>query len=155
MGRGSEGPNDTRGNDDAEAVHGWRHGSDTPSPQEKKRALQEAEERDQALQAKASLAIPLVPETEADRRLAALLKLHTLDCAWLGAQGRAGGRAGAAPAPSALLPAPSLALPQPMRTNRDSSGRRSAAAPGSPRPRRLAPAPAPAPAPAVALAAAS
>lgn len=46
---------------------------------EKKRALQEAEERDQALQAKASLAIPLVPETEADRRLAALLKLHTLD----------------------------------------------------------------------------
>lgn len=71
-------------------MHGWRHGSDTPSPQEKKRALQEAEERDQALQAKASLAIPLVPETEADRRLAALLKLHTLDCAWLGAQGRAG-----------------------------------------------------------------
>lgn len=50
--------------------------------QEKKKALQEEEERDQALQAKASLAIPLVPETEDDRRLAALLKFHTLDCAW-------------------------------------------------------------------------
>lgn len=46
---------------------------------EKKKALQEEEERDQALQAKASLAIPLVPETEDDRRLAALLKFHTLD----------------------------------------------------------------------------
>lgn len=41
--------------------------------------MQEEEERDQALQAKASLAIPLVPETEDDRRLAALLKFHTLD----------------------------------------------------------------------------
>ncbi|XP_005381116.1 PREDICTED: coiled-coil domain-containing protein 130 [Chinchilla lanigera] len=46
---------------------------------EKKKAAQEEEERDQALQAKASLAIPLVPETEEDRRLAALLKFHTLD----------------------------------------------------------------------------
>ncbi|XP_066109416.1 probable splicing factor YJU2B [Saccopteryx bilineata] len=46
---------------------------------EKKKALQEEEERAQALQAKASLAIPLVPETEDDRRLAALLKFHTLD----------------------------------------------------------------------------
>lgn len=46
---------------------------------EKKKAVQEKEERDQALQAKASLAIPLVPETEEDRRLAALLKFHTLD----------------------------------------------------------------------------
>ncbi|KAI5212690.1 probable splicing factor YJU2B [Manis pentadactyla] len=46
---------------------------------EKKKAIQEEEERDQALQAKASLAIPLVPETEDDRRLAALLKFHTLD----------------------------------------------------------------------------
>ncbi|XP_039738691.1 putative splicing factor YJU2B [Pteropus medius] len=46
---------------------------------EKKKALQEEEERDQALQAKASLAIPLVPETEDDRKLAALLTFHTLD----------------------------------------------------------------------------
>ncbi|XP_006874373.1 PREDICTED: coiled-coil domain-containing protein 130 [Chrysochloris asiatica] len=46
---------------------------------EKKKAIKEEEERDQALQAKASLAIPLVPETEDDRRLAALLKFHTLD----------------------------------------------------------------------------
>ncbi|XP_004872492.1 coiled-coil domain-containing protein 130 [Heterocephalus glaber] len=46
---------------------------------EKKKAAQEEEERDQALQAKACLAIPLVPETEDDRRLAALLKFHTLD----------------------------------------------------------------------------
>lgn len=51
--------------------------------------MQEEEERDQALQAKASLAIPLVPETEDDRRLAALLKFHTLDCAW-GASGHGG-----------------------------------------------------------------
>ncbi|XP_058583785.1 probable splicing factor YJU2B isoform X2 [Neofelis nebulosa] len=46
---------------------------------EKKKAMQEEEERDQALQAKASLTIPLVPETEDDRKLAALLKFHTLD----------------------------------------------------------------------------
>ncbi|XP_076977753.1 putative splicing factor YJU2B [Tamandua tetradactyla] len=46
---------------------------------EKKKAIKEEEERDQALQAKASLAIPLVPETEDDRRLAALLKFHTPD----------------------------------------------------------------------------
>ncbi|XP_049733047.1 probable splicing factor YJU2B [Elephas maximus indicus] len=46
---------------------------------EKKKAIKEEEERDQALQAKASLAIPLVPETEEDRKLAALLKFHTLD----------------------------------------------------------------------------
>lgn len=49
-------------------------------PQEKKKAMQEEEEKDQALQAKANLAIPLVPESEDDRRLAALLTLHTLDC---------------------------------------------------------------------------
>lgn len=41
--------------------------------------MQEEEEKDQALQAKANLAIPLVPESEDDRRLAALLRLHTLD----------------------------------------------------------------------------
>lgn len=46
---------------------------------EKKKAQQEEEQRDQALQAKASLAIPLVPESDDDRRLAALLKFHTLD----------------------------------------------------------------------------
>ncbi|XP_032743785.1 coiled-coil domain-containing protein 130 isoform X3 [Rattus rattus] len=46
---------------------------------EKKKAMQEEEEKDQALQAKANLAIPLVPESEDDRRLAALLRLHTLD----------------------------------------------------------------------------
>ncbi|MBZ3875772.1 Coiled-coil domain-containing protein 130 [Sciurus carolinensis] len=46
---------------------------------EKKKAIQEEEERDQALQAKASLAIPLLPETEDDRRLASLLRFHTLD----------------------------------------------------------------------------
>ncbi|XP_053438487.1 probable splicing factor YJU2B [Nycticebus coucang] len=46
---------------------------------EKKKAIQEEEERDHALQAKASLTIPLVPETEDDRRLAALLKFHTPD----------------------------------------------------------------------------
>ncbi|XP_077893256.1 putative splicing factor YJU2B isoform X3 [Ictidomys tridecemlineatus] len=48
-------------------------------PEEKKKAIQEEEERDQALQAKASLAIPLVPESEDDRRLASLLRFHTLD----------------------------------------------------------------------------
>lgn len=53
-----------------------------PHLQEKKKAQQEEEQRDQALQAKASLAIPLVPETNDDRRLATLLKFHTLDCAW-------------------------------------------------------------------------
>ncbi|XP_008853658.1 coiled-coil domain-containing protein 130 [Nannospalax galili] len=46
---------------------------------EKKKAVQEEEERDQALQAKASLSIPLVPESEDDRKLAALLRFHTLD----------------------------------------------------------------------------
>lgn len=55
--------------------------------------MQEEEERDQALQAKASLDIPLVPETEDDRRLAALLKFHTLDCAW-GPGGEGGGVGG-------------------------------------------------------------
>lgn len=73
-----------------------------PSPptstltQEKKKAMQEEEERDEALQAKASLAIPLVPETEDDRRLAALLKFHTLDCAWgpVGVGSRVGGDGG-------------------------------------------------------------
>lgn len=51
-----------------------------PPMQEQKKALQEEEERDQALQAKASLTIPLLPETEHDRKLAGLLKFQTLDC---------------------------------------------------------------------------
>lgn len=60
---------------------------------EKKKAMQEEEEKDQALQAKANLAIPLVPESEDDRRLAALLRLHTLDCeCWLWAGGFMGSR---------------------------------------------------------------
>ncbi|XP_049644490.1 probable splicing factor YJU2B [Suncus etruscus] len=46
---------------------------------ERKKGQLEEERRDQALQAKASLDIPLLPETDADRRLAALLTLHTLD----------------------------------------------------------------------------
>ncbi|XP_016047749.1 probable splicing factor YJU2B [Erinaceus europaeus] len=46
---------------------------------EKKKAMQEQEERTQALQAKASLDIPLLPEAEEDRRLAALLTLHAPD----------------------------------------------------------------------------
>lgn len=55
--------------------------------------MQEEEEKDQALQAKANLAIPLVPESEDDRRLAALLRLHTLDCeCWLWAGRFMGGR---------------------------------------------------------------
>lgn len=55
--------------------------------------MQEEEEKDQALQAKASLAIPLVPESEDDRRLAALLRLHTLDCeCWHMAKGFTGSR---------------------------------------------------------------
>lgn len=70
-------------------------------PQEKKKAMQEEEEKDQALQAKANLAIPLVPESEDDRRLAALLRLHTLDCEWwhwtrsfMGGRGRMQGLGG-------------------------------------------------------------
>lgn len=53
----------------------------TDHPQERKKEQLEEERRDQALQAKASLDIPLLPETDADRRLAALLTLHTLDSA--------------------------------------------------------------------------
>uniref|UniRef100_A0A8C3TF77 Probable splicing factor YJU2B n=1 Tax=Chelydra serpentina TaxID=8475 RepID=A0A8C3TF77_CHESE len=47
---------------------------------EEKKVLQEEEEKDLALQTKANLSIPLVQETEEDRRLAALLKYHSLDC---------------------------------------------------------------------------
>ncbi|XP_039369604.1 coiled-coil domain-containing protein 130 [Mauremys reevesii] len=46
---------------------------------EEKKILQEEEEKDLALQTKANLSIPLVQETEEDRRLAALLKYHSLD----------------------------------------------------------------------------
>lgn len=46
---------------------------------EEKKVLQEEEEKDLALQAKANLSIPLVQETEEDRQLAALLKYHSLD----------------------------------------------------------------------------
>uniref|UniRef100_A0A8D0G168 Probable splicing factor YJU2B n=1 Tax=Sphenodon punctatus TaxID=8508 RepID=A0A8D0G168_SPHPU len=46
---------------------------------EEKKVLKEEEERDLALQTKASLSIPLVQESEEDRRLAALLKYHSLD----------------------------------------------------------------------------
>ncbi|XP_043388637.1 coiled-coil domain-containing protein 130 isoform X2 [Chelonia mydas] len=58
---------------------------------EEKKILQEEEEKDLALQTKANLSIPLVQETEEDRRLAALLKYHSLDCTccllelWVGA----------------------------------------------------------------------
>ncbi|KAF6305914.1 coiled-coil domain containing 130 [Rhinolophus ferrumequinum] len=114
---------------------------------EKKKALQEEEERDQALQAKASLAIPLVPETEDDRRLAALLKFHTLDCAW-GLVGMGGERWGvlAVSGPwqtraedgSGPPSTPFSPSPQHTRTSRNSSGQRSSAAPGSPLPQDLA-----------------
>ena len=100
--------------------------------------MQEEEERDQALQAKASLAIPLVPETEDDRRLAALLKFHTLDCAWgpvgLGSQVGGDGGVGAPAEGGSGPPSP----PQRTRTSRSSSGQRSSAAPGSPPPREPA-----------------
>lgn len=46
---------------------------------EKKKALQEEEMRDQALKARASLHIPLLPEAAEDRRLAALLTLRAPD----------------------------------------------------------------------------
>ncbi|XP_062454456.1 probable splicing factor YJU2B [Rhea pennata] len=46
---------------------------------EEKKTLREEEEEAAALQAKAGLSIPLVPEAEEDRRLAALLKYHSLD----------------------------------------------------------------------------
>ncbi|XP_074166986.1 putative splicing factor YJU2B [Sminthopsis crassicaudata] len=46
---------------------------------EKKKAIKEEEEKTLALQTKANLSIPLVPETEEDRKLAALLKYHSLD----------------------------------------------------------------------------
>lgn len=117
--------------------------------------MQEEEERDQALQAKASLAIPLVPETEDDRRLAALLKFHTLDCAWgASRQGRGVGTGQA----EMGVPGHEWAVagqgrgqlwtsfplfppnPQPTRTSRNSSGQRSSAAPGSPPPRDPPPA---------------
>lgn len=116
---------------------------------EKKKAIQEEEERDHALQAKASLTIPLVPETEDDRRLAALLKFHTLDCAWGGRWAQGAGRRemgvfshkwaragqGRGWPSTSFLPFPPC--PQRTRTSRNSSGRRSAAAPGSPAPQDL------------------
>uniref|UniRef100_A0A8B9P0V7 Probable splicing factor YJU2B n=1 Tax=Apteryx owenii TaxID=8824 RepID=A0A8B9P0V7_APTOW len=46
---------------------------------EEKKTLREEEEEAAALQAKAGLSIPLVREAEEDRRLAALLKYHSLD----------------------------------------------------------------------------
>ncbi|XP_074423171.1 LOW QUALITY PROTEIN: putative splicing factor YJU2B [Larus michahellis] len=46
---------------------------------EEKKTLREEEEEAAALQAKAGLSIPLVPEAEEDRRLAALLKYHSPD----------------------------------------------------------------------------
>lgn len=88
-----------------------------PPMQEQKKALQEEEERDQALQAKASLTIPLLPETEHDRKLAGLLKFQTLDCecrgVLAGREGRVAPRCLDAPHPT--LPPPP---PQPMRTSR-------------------------------------
>nr|XP_056718887.1 probable splicing factor YJU2B [Euleptes europaea] len=45
---------------------------------EEKKVLQEEEKKDLALQSKASLSIPLVRETEEDRRLATLLKYQSL-----------------------------------------------------------------------------
>lgn len=45
--------------------------------------LQEEEEKDQALQAKANLSIPLVREAEEDRRLATLLTYRSPDCTFL------------------------------------------------------------------------
>ncbi|KAJ6657728.1 hypothetical protein lerEdw1_002229 [Lerista edwardsae] len=45
---------------------------------EEKKVLQEEEKKDLALQAKASLSIPLVQESEEDRHLAALLKYQSL-----------------------------------------------------------------------------
>ncbi|KAM8793895.1 putative splicing factor YJU2B [Eudromia elegans] len=46
---------------------------------EEKKTLREEEEEAAALQAKAGLSIPLVPEAEEDRRLAALFKYHSPD----------------------------------------------------------------------------
>ncbi|XP_069737608.1 probable splicing factor YJU2B isoform X1 [Phaenicophaeus curvirostris] len=46
---------------------------------EEKKTLREEEEEAAALQAKAGISIPLVPETEEDRRLAALLKYRSPD----------------------------------------------------------------------------
>ncbi|NWI13433.1 CC130 protein, partial [Crypturellus soui] len=50
-----------------------------PAAQEEKKTLREEEEEAAALQAKAGLSIPLVPEAEEDRRLAALLKYRSPD----------------------------------------------------------------------------
>lgn len=76
--------------------------------QEQKKALQEEEERDQALQAKASLTIPLLPETEHDRKLAGLLKFQTLDCecrgVLAGREGRVAPRCLDAPPPHPATP---------------------------------------------------
>ncbi|XP_038608399.1 coiled-coil domain-containing protein 130-like [Tachyglossus aculeatus] len=46
---------------------------------EEKKVIKEDEEKDLALQTKASLSIPLVREPEEDRKLAALFKYHSLD----------------------------------------------------------------------------
>lgn len=55
-----------------------------PPHKEEKKTLREEEEEAAALQAKAGLSIPLVREVEEDRRLAALLKYQSPDCAWGG-----------------------------------------------------------------------
>uniref|UniRef100_A0A8C4JYH6 Probable splicing factor YJU2B n=1 Tax=Dromaius novaehollandiae TaxID=8790 RepID=A0A8C4JYH6_DRONO len=60
---------------------------------EEKKTLREEEEEAAALQAKAGLSIPLVREAEEDRRLAALLKYRSPDCA----SRPGGGGAGEAP----------------------------------------------------------
>lgn len=46
---------------------------------EEKKILKEEEEHDAALLSKASLSIPLIPESEEDKRLASLLKYRSLD----------------------------------------------------------------------------
>ena len=62
------------------------------SPQEEKRAQKEEEEEEAALRMKVGLSIPLLPEEEEDRRLAALLKYHSPDCgSWGGLGGWGGG----------------------------------------------------------------
>lgn len=102
--------------------------------QEKKKAVQEKEERDQALQAKASLAIPLVPETEEDRRLAALLKFHTLDCKWSGFPGVHLSPTCAGPCPSGLpdlLSSPAYEDKQRLKRSEISSRSWFPATPGS------------------------
>ncbi|RXM92571.1 Coiled-coil domain-containing protein 130 [Acipenser ruthenus] len=47
---------------------------------DEKKVIKEESERDGALLSKACLSIPLVKETEDDKRLASLLTLHSADC---------------------------------------------------------------------------